>query len=309
MKMPSHCLKVSEMASFSSEVKNELARIKIEGNLEQIELLAFLRTSSVIADEEGIFFLTHLSATARRITTFLRHMGMESVEVSVKKTYALKKLNQYRIFINADERKQLIRHLNDIIIDEPEEIRAYLRAAFLSQGSVLSPEKGYHLEMVFDEEKEAKRILELFKKFDIEGKITERRGKALFYIKDSQLISDALQVFGAVSTLFKFEDIRVLKDFKNSINRQVNCDSYNADRIIHASIRQRGAIEILANRGLLKDLSPKLIEAASLRMEYPDDSISSLASLCEPPTNKQDMARRLKKLEALAKKSETKEKL
>lgn len=301
------------MASFSSDVKNELARLKIDEKYEIVELGAFLRISgSVIFGGEirEIVFSTILSATARRLTTFLRHIAQADVEVSVSKTPNLKKVNSYKIKLFGKENcKELLKltgmenfpfEYDPMDLKSFEEKRAFLRAAFLAQGSITAPEKGYHLEITVENEEVAEDIAEIFKNFDINSGIIARREKYIVYIKNSQMISDALQVFGAVSTLFHYEDVMAMKDFKNSIQRQVNCDSYNVDRVIKASIRQRRAIELLAERGKMEELSPKLLEAASLRMENPEDSLSALAKMCTPPATKQDMARRLKKIEKIA---------
>ena len=299
--------------TFSSELKNELARLPVDSDLEIYEMMSFVRMSGEVYFSEGkpceIVFFTPLSAIARRLTTFLRHIVKDAVEVSAKKSCALKKANVYRVSIVGEKETRFLLEKTQFgdfpfsyripKMKDTDQVRAYLRAAFLAQGSVVSPEKGYHLEITGDSEEHFIGLVGLFEKFSITAKLTERRGKTVLYIKDSQLISDSLNVFGAVLNLFRYEDIRTLKDFKNSINRKVNCDSVNADKIIKTSIRQRQAIGVLEKSGVLNELSPSLREAASLRVEFPERSIAELAALSNPPSAKQTMARRLKKLEKL----------
>lgn len=178
--------------------------------------------------------------------------------------------------------------------------RAYLRGAFLAGGSITDPEKDYHLEIVTDESSQAEAIVAVLSGFDIDAKIVARKKYLVVYIKDSEQIVDILNIMEAHVALMDLENIRILKDMRNSVNRRVNCEAANIGKTIEAAGRQIEDIRYLRDTVGFKSLSPELRATAELRLEYPESSLSELGSLHEPPVGRSGVNHRLKKLSELA---------
>ena len=179
--------------------------------------------------------------------------------------------------------------------------RAYLRGAFTACGSVTDPGKEYHLEFVTDGEK-AQIIIDLLIFFEIEAKSVERKKYNVVYVKDSDRIVDILNVIEAHVALMAFENVRIVKDVRNSINRRVNCEAANLGKTVTAASRQIEDIEYLQSRNFFGQLSDELKETALLRLEYPDSSLSELGKLHGTPVGRSGVNHRLAKLSEIAQK-------
>ena len=157
--------------------------------------------------------------------------------------------------------------------------RAYLRGAFLASGSVNDPEKSYHLQS-----------------FSIEGKITKRKNSEVVYLKDGESIVDVLNVMQAPVALMAFENVRILKDMKNNVNRRVNCETANIGKTVSAAVKQRKAIERALTLPEFEELPESVKEAARLRLEFPDLSLKELGQMCEPKVGKSGINHRLRRI-------------
>lgn len=178
--------------------------------------------------------------------------------------------------------------------------RAYLRGAFLSIGTVSDPEKSYHLEYACQKEEDAERILMLLKSFGIEAKIFNRKNTHVVYIKDSSQIVETLNVMEAHVALMDFENMRILKEMRNSVNRKVNCETANINKTVSAAQKQIDEINAIMETADYKGLPDSLKEIAELRIEYPEASLTELGELCNPKVGKSGVNHRLRKLSEMA---------
>lgn len=308
--------------SFSSSTKNELSRIPIEDNccaLAELAALARMNVTIKISRNNKIVlkFTTENAAIARRIFSLIKHIYDTSIEVLVRRNKQLKKNNNYLVVVNEDGIPEKI--LEDVrFVTEttsyfnpnyaiPEDIvanrcckRAYIRGAFLGGGSITNPEKTYHLEFVTSSEEHAKDLSELINSFGLNSKIVLRKDNYVVYIKEGEQIVDILNIIGAHQALLKLEDIRVLKNVRNNINRLVNCETANLSKTIDASMRQIENIKLIEDTIGLKKLPHSLREIAELRLQYREASLKELGSMLNPPVSKSGVNHRFRKIEKIA---------
>ena len=180
------------------------------------------------------------------------------------------------------------------------EKRERIREAFIQSGSISDPEKFYHLEIVFTEETEAVAMKELMENFGLDAKIVERKGHFVVYLKEGAQIADMLRIMEASLALMEFENIRIVKEMRNSINRQVNCEAANLGKTISAAVKQIEDINYICNTVGLENLPEGLAETAKKRLEHPEAALKELGELMDPPLGKSGVNHRLKKLSELA---------
>ena len=180
------------------------------------------------------------------------------------------------------------------------EKRERIREAFIQSGSISDPEKFYHLEIVFAEASEAAELKKLLEDFGLEGKIVERKGHFVVYLKEGAQIADMLRIMEASLALMEFENIRIVKEMRNSINRQVNCEAANLGKTISAAVKQIEDIKYICSCVGLENLPAGLAETAKKRLEHPEAPLKELGELMEPPLGKSGVNHRLKKLSELA---------
>ncbi len=179
-------------------------------------------------------------------------------------------------------------------------VRAYIRGAFLVAGSITDPEKGYHFEIVTSDEKKANQLISKLELFEIEAKSVERKGHIVVYIKEGSQIVDALNVMEAHNALMDLENVRIIKEVRNSINRQVNCETANINKTVNAAVKQIEDIQFIQAQIGLSELPAQLRDAALLRLEYPDTPLKELGNLMNPPVGKSGVNHRLRKLSQIA---------
>ena len=172
--------------------------------------------------------------------------------------------------------------------------RAFLRGAFMGNGSVNQPKGDYHLEIVTTRLFLAKVVLRLMKRFHLPARMTDRKGAYLVYIKEGNGVADFLQQIGATQAYLQFESVRVVKEMRNNVNRVVNCETANLQKTVDAAVKQRRNIEILQAVGKYGKLSLKLQEAAELRLANPEATLSELAA--KSGLTKSGLSHRFKKI-------------
>ena len=177
--------------------------------------------------------------------------------------------------------------------------RSFIRGAFLGVGSINAPEKGYHVEWVLPSRESAALLLAVLEKQKIQAKLSKRRGKYVVYCKQADDISTLLVCFGAYNALFRFEERRIIKITRGGIQRAINCDFANIDRVARASARQSRYIRLIKKIEGFGSLRPQLAELAALRLKYQQASLKELGALCIPPVSKDIVRRRLEKLEEI----------
>ncbi len=178
--------------------------------------------------------------------------------------------------------------------------RAFLKGLFLTCGSVNDPNKAYHLELVFSNETYAKDVRAILVDMELEAKIIERKKYYVVYIKDGQQIVDFLNIIGAPLSLMDMENIRILKDVRNGVNRQVNCEAANIKKTVNAARKQIEDIELIERTIGLKSLPDGLMEMAELRLSEPDATLSELGEMLDPPVTKSGVNHRLRKISKIA---------
>lgn len=178
--------------------------------------------------------------------------------------------------------------------------RAYLRGAFLCAGSMSDPAKGYHLELVTDNERKAFQIQYLIREFELDAKVIRRKKYFVVYLKEGSNIVDFLNICEAHVSLMQFENERIVKEMRNSINRRVNCETANISKTVNAAAKQISDIEKIRDKIGFSNLPENLREMAIVRMEYPDASLKELGQYLVPPVGKSGVNHRLRKLSELA---------
>lgn len=308
--------------SFSFRVKNELARIDFKGKCcQKAELTALIYMSGslqIARNEMSLNIQTENPASARRIFLLFKNLYSINSHLLVRKKTRLKKNNTYLVKISKTEKVQEI--LQDLKIINREQglsgfnkkisreiivrkccRRAYLRGAFLARGSISNPENSYHLELGAEYEEQTEEIILLLKSFDIEGKMIPRKNTFLVYLKDGQQIMEFLNVMGAHQAMFYYENVRILKEMRNNINRLVNCDNANLNKTVTAAMNQLESIKIISLDMGLQHLPDSLRQAAELRIKYPEATFRELGEMFIPPLSKSGVNHRLRKLEKMAK--------
>lgn len=178
--------------------------------------------------------------------------------------------------------------------------RAYLRGAFLGSGWVAGPEKQHHLEISTSATEAADALGQMLFSFGISARMAARRESLILYVKEADQIIRFLGQIGAHHALLRYEEVRVVKEMKNRVNRQVNAEVANMVKQVDAAARQVEAIERLKAAGALERVSPPLQELAALRLAHPHASLKELGELCRPPVSKSGAAHRMRQLMALA---------
>lgn len=305
--------------SFASEIKKELTTIESDEAEKKAELAALIRMNGVISVSRQRYSLdiqTENAAIARRIYTLIKSNYDVSIEVLVRKKMKLKKNNIYIVRLKEQVRivlqdleimqppHQIIRTISSEVFNDDANKRAYLRGAFLAGGSVNNPEtSSYHLEIYNFHEEHNNSLSELLNTFDLKSKTLERRHGYIVYIKEAEKITEFLSVIGAHNALFKFEDVRIVRDMRNSVNRLVNCETANLNKTIGAAFRQIENIKLIEQTVGLDQLPEKLQEIAVLRREHEDVSLKELGELVgSGKISKSGVNHRLKKIDEFAEK-------
>ena len=286
--------------SFSSEIKQELSwQLPSARHCRLAEISAILSfCSHVEAGTEGtgnVRMHTENLAVARKYFTLLKKTFNINMNVSVRQN---RKPHGNRSFeITALTDMTAVRH---VLIQNPCCRRAYIRGAFLASGSVSDPEKGYHFEIVCADSTRAEQLSAMLESFGIEAKITLRKHSYILYVKEGSQIADILNVMEAHVGLMKFENIRILKEMRNSVNRQVNCETANLNKTVSAAVKQIEDIQYIQSAIGFEKLPENLAEIARLRLEQPGMSLKELGQMLTPPVGKSGVNHRLRKLSFIA---------
>lgn len=282
--------------SFSGEVKEELARqISPARHCQIAELASIMHFCGQYGREENgrytIGLQTENDAVYRKCFTLL------------KKTYNI----ETGVSLGAQEMQGFLQKTGDL--DEPVNglllknsccKRAFLRGAFLSVGSMSDPLKSYHLEFDCTDERKAEQLREVMAAFGLESKVILRKKYYVVYLKEGSGIVDLLNICGAPVSLMNLENLRILKEMRNSVNRRVNCETANIAKTVNAAARQVEDIEYLRVHYGFQNLSQSLRQMAEIRLENPDMPLKELGECFHPPIGKSGVNHRLRKLSELA---------
>ena len=178
--------------------------------------------------------------------------------------------------------------------------KAFLRGIFLATGSVSDPSKAYHFEIVVRNKDMATYIRDVIQSFSLDAKITKRKKYYIVYLKEGAMIVDMLKVMEASVNLMDMENVLILKEMRNDINRRVNCETANIKKTVNAARRQIHDIEYIMQTKGIQYLSPSLREIAQLRLEEPDANLNELGEMLNPPVSKSGVNHRLRKISEIA---------
>jgi cell division protein WhiA len=178
--------------------------------------------------------------------------------------------------------------------------RAYIRGAFISGGSITNPTKTYHIEFLNNHIKNSDMLVHLINGFEINSKTIKRKSKYVVYIKEGEGVVDLLNVMGAHINLMELENIRIVKDVRNTVNRKVNCETANLTRTINASIKQIEDIKYIEKSKGLNFLDQKLEVVARKRLQHPNESLKQIGIMLTPPVGKSGVNHRLRKISDIA---------
>ena len=178
--------------------------------------------------------------------------------------------------------------------------RAFLRDSFLCLGSISDPNKGYHLEYVCINEMQARHLQDMIESFDIEAKIVIRKKYYVLYIKEGSGIVDLLNIMEAPVSLMNLENLRIVKEMRNSINRRVNCEVANITKTVNAASKQIEDITYIKDHYGFDNLQTNLREMAEVRLENPEATLVELGRMLDPVVGKSGVNHRLRKLSDLA---------
>lgn len=303
--------------SYASQVKKELTNLEVHPEHARAELSALIRMNGSLSLAQHHFILniqTENPAIARRIYSLLHQLYTVDSELVVRRKMKLQKNKQYIVRLRqhvqailADLRIvqkdsfQIRTDISEDIWSSQQRARSYLRGAFLAGGSVNNPETSrYHLEIYTLYEDQNQGLVKLMNQFQLNARATQRRNGFIVYLKEAEKISDFLQIIGATASMLKFEDIRIVRDMRNSVNRLVNCENANINKTIKAAAKQVANIRYYQENFGLEKLPVKLKEIAELRLANPEVSLTELAQMVPGgPISKSGINHRLRKLNTL----------
>ena len=275
--------------SFSANLKEELSKINNLKNKQEVyaEFLGYLVTANISIKGKKIKFSTENEYNINRFAKLLNNINIADYKIDITG----------RIYSITFKDNGILEQLNlnkfkNILITENLK-KAYIRGNFLGAGSINEPRNKYHLEIIFNTSEYANFTLELLEMYGINVKILSQT----LYIKDGEEISNFLALIGGNSAVLKFEEIRVLREMKNNVNRLVNCETANLNKTINASVKQLENIKKLKKTGKFNNLPEELKEIANLREENPEATLEQLGSMLSKPIGKSSVSHRFKKIE------------
>ena len=309
--------------SFSGKVREELAgNISSARHCRIAELTAFIGMCGTIAvnsfDQYSIKIHSENFLVARKVFTLIEKTFNIKVDVSIRRN--IKRQNAtYSVVVrqhedavrilqavkmiggNADYISD-IRPFSPLVLQQTCCRRAFLRGAFQASGSMSDPSKSYHFEIVCDSQAAAGQIQEIMDGFGLDAKIVQRKKAYVVYLKEGSRIVDVLNVMEAHVALMELENVRILKEMRNTVNRKVNCETANINKTVSAAVKQVEDITYLRDTVGFEHLPDNLAEAALARLEHPDATLKELGETLDPPVGKSGINHRLRRLSEMAEK-------
>lgn len=303
--------------SFSGTVKEELSRqISTARHFRIAETAALLSLCGRFTADGALRMQTENSAVIRKYFTLVQKTFNIETEIAVRENRQMKKGHIYYVEIKDDA---LIRTVllgtklsreqnsggtlvlnNSLLTQQTCCKRAFIRGAFLASGSISDPEKGYHFEIVCPDERKAGQLQELIRSFGIDAKVVVRKKSHVVYVKEGAQIVDILAVMEANVALMNLENIRILKEMRNTVNRKVNCEMANINKTVSAAVKQIEDIKLIEEKKGFQSLNDGLAEIAELRLQYPEATLKELGMMLNPQVGKSGVNHRLRKLSAIA---------
>jgi hypothetical protein len=279
--------------SFSGEVKEELSRHlgkSIHCQLAELSALIAFEGKALVGGSEN-------------------HLLEEKYQLLVKRLFHIEKIDDagekrileaVKMWNETTDLPELSDVVNGVLVQQSCCRRAYIRGAFLAGGSISDPNKSYHFEIVCRSEAQASQLQELINSFGMDAKTVERKKYQVVYLKEGEQIVDILNIMEAPVALMNLENVRILKEMRNSVNRKVNCETANISKTVNAAVKQLADIEFIRATAGLDSLPDNLKEMALLRLEYPEAPLGELGTYLNPMVGKSGVNHRLRKLSMIA---------
>ena len=294
--------------SFSSQVKNELVKIEYESYCCKKSLLYGMTLFSKEFSYRGCMFQTENENIVMLYKRLLKELCNIDTDISVSpsgKNYSIvveDKAIATKIFtFFGHDKSDTNLKVNFSNFQCPQCQNAFLAGAFLSCGTVSSPEKDYHLEFIVPFLNLTKSFITFLQEMELNPKLTNRKGYNIIYFKVSEQIEDCLYMMGASVAMFDMMNVKIVKEIRNSANRKANCETANIEKMVRAASPQIAAILKIKDKRGLSSLPEPLEQMALIRLENPDSSLQELAEMFDPPLSKSGANHRLKRLVEIAK--------
>ena len=309
--------------SFSGKVKEELSVQWSSARHCQIaEIAALIGMCGSVTinsfNQYGVKICTENLAVARKVFTLIqktfnieadisirRNIAKESVSYAVvvkRHEDALRILQAAKLIEEFQSEFEEVHIVNPLVVQQTCCRRSFIRGAFLAAGSMSDPNKSYHFEIVCASEKMARQIQELICGFSMDAKIVQRKKSYVVYLKEGSQIVDILNIMEAHISLMELENVRILKEMRNTVNRKVNCETANINKTVSAAVKQVEDITYLRDTIGFEKMSEGLEEVALARLSHPDATLKELGELLSPPVGKSGVNHRLRKLSEMAEK-------
>lgn len=302
--------------SFTTTIKDEISKLEVTRSEYISELSGFVRNNASI-ENNTLYLTTENTSIAKRLLKLFKEIYDIKINIETTKNTNLSKKTLYLINIKDkvdfilkdlnyyDDLGNYLEKPNEYIIDNIDEIKAYIRGVFLSQGSVNDPKTSrYHLELLIDKPDEAVFVQKLVNTFDMNAKLLNRDKGYMVYLKESERISDFLKIIQAYKAVMYYENIRAYRDNKNKTNRLNNCEQANTDKIIESATNQLKDIELIDEKIGIDLLDDKLKEACDYRFKYQEASLQELSEIISIETNtkitKSGLNHRFRKIKEMA---------
>ena len=285
--------------SFSTETKEELSKINNLANKEQVqaEFIGYLISSNTSIVNKEIKYATESEYNINRFSKLLNNMQIIDYQINI----------QGKVFVITFEAKELEKFAQLLIINKDcinikakefkeSYFKSLIRGIFLGSGSINNPKAKYHLEISLSSEENREIISNKLYENGITVKILDSKNSYPLYIKDGEEISKLLAFIGANQAVLKFEEVRVLRQMNNKVNRLVNCETANMNKTINAAVEQINAIQKLKKTKKFDKLEDSLKEIAEVRLAHPNEPLSELGNYLKNPIGKSGVNYRLKKI-------------
>ena len=294
--------------SFSRDVKNELAEhVSKARHCQLAELAAIISHEAKLQCSGGdtkLCFQSDNQLTQKKYFTLLaKTTTINTNGLDLFREDAKEVLTTVKMWKESGKTPLLSMDVVDgLLLQQTCCKRAFVRGAFLASGSISDPNKGYHFEIVCRTLRQAEQMREVMATFDVDAKIVERKKHYVVYLKEGAQIVDMLNVMGAHVALMNLENVRILKEMRNSVNRKVNCETANISKTVNAAVRQVEDIQFIMKTKGLSSLPDNLQEIAQVRLEHPDMPLKDLGTLLTPPIGKSGVNHRLRRISEIAEK-------
>lgn len=299
--------------SFSSEVKEELEKQIGKSRHCQLAELAALFGYCGKLESKGLatYFelATEHAGLAKKCYTLIKKAFGFTPELETEGGCVLRITDQEELhkilealkFLTPDGVLHPLRGMvNGLLLQKSCCTRAFVRGCYLAAGSMSDPNKAYHFEVVCSTIEQAMQLRDIMRSYDTDAKIVERKNHYVVYLKEGAQIVDMLNVMEAHVALMNLENVRILKEMRNSVNRKVNCETANINKTVTAAVRQIEDITYIKEQMGLHKLPANLREIAEVRLEYPEAPLKELGELLDPPVGKSGVNHRLRKLGEIA---------